>query len=513
MADPQELFSQEENTTMADLEIKGLSKQFGGIKALSDVNFSANSGEVHALLGENGAGKSTLIKCLGACQSYDTGEIFLEGKKMTAVHPKEAMDAGIGIVFQQLSLIPNISVAENLFLGINVKNRFSISRKKIINEKTKQILKEFEIEDIHPETKVGELTLSEKQMIEIVKVVSRNTKVVVLDEATSALTTNRVEWLLKLVRKLKEEKRIIIFISHRMGEIREFCSVVTVFRNGENVGTYDLDKVENDELITTMLGRKVTGYYPEKVNTKQNRVALEVKNLSFENYLENINFQLSYGEVVGIGGLAGQGQNSLLLALSGCVKAQKGEILLDGKPVKLGNPKQAMDHGIVLVPEERATEGLVLELSIADNLLLPCLSKITRAGFIDRQKEKKLLDHAVESLSIKVGDIQNPVKSLSGGNQQKVVLAKLMMLEPKVLLLYDFTRGVDVGTKNVMFELVRDLAAQGNCILFYSTDIEELVNVCDRVLVMDGGKIRASIAWEKLTQENILRSSVGENVQ
>ena len=247
MADPQELFSQEENTTMADLEIKGLSKQFGGIKALSDVNFSANSGEVHALLGENGAGKSTLIKCLGACQSYDTGEIFLEGKKMTAVHPKEAMDAGIGIVFQELSLIPNISVAENLFLGIDVKNRFSISRKKIINEKTKQILKEFEIEDIHPETKVGELTLSEKQMIEIVKVVSRNTKVVVLDEATSALTTNRVEWLLKLVRKLKEEKRIIIFISHRMGEIREFCSVVTVFRNGENVGTYDLDKVENDE--------------------------------------------------------------------------------------------------------------------------------------------------------------------------------------------------------------------------------------------------------------------------
>ena len=202
-----------------------------------------------------------------------------------------------------------------------------------------------------------------------------------------------------------------------------------------------------------------------------------------------------------------------MLALSGCVKAQKGEILLDGKPVKLGNPKQAMDHGIILVPEERATEGLVLELSIADNLLLPCLSKITRAGFIDRQKEKKLLDYAVESLSIKVGDIQNPVKSLSGGNQQKVVLAKLMMLEPKVLLLYDFTRGVDVGTKNVMFELVRDLAAQGNCILFYSTDIEELVNVCDRVLVMDGGKIRASIAWEKLTQENILRSSVGENVQ
>ena len=498
---------------MADLEIKGLSKSFGGIKALSNVDFEANGGEVHALLGENGAGKSTLIKCLGACQGYDTGEIYLMGTKMTAGHPKEAMDAGIGIVFQELSLVPNISVADNIFLGMNMKNKLSITRKKIIMEKTRAILKEYDIDDIAPESKVGELTLSEKQMIEIVKVVCRNTKVVVFDEATSALTANRVEWLYKLVKRLKEEKRIIIFISHRMGEIRDFCDVVTVFRNGENAGTFNLDEVDNDTLITTMLGRKVAGYYPEKIDTKRDEVAIEVKNLSFENYLEDINFHLNYGEVVGIGGLAGQGQNSLMLALSGCVNAQKGEILIDGKPVHFSNPDQAMKQGIVLVPEERATEGLVLELSIADNLLLPCISKITKMGLIDSKKEKELLDHAVDSLSIKVGDIQNPVRSLSGGNQQKVVLAKLMMLEPKVLLLYDFTRGVDVGTKNVMFTLVRNLAAEGNSILFYSTDIEELVNVCDRVLVMDGGRIKANISDESLTIENILRASVGEQIQ
>lgn len=498
---------------MADLEIKNLSKSFGGIKALTNVDFSAEGGQVHALLGENGAGKSTLIKCLGACQGYDSGEIFLEGERIVANHPKEAMHAGIGIVFQELSLIPNISVADNIFLGMKMGNKLSITRKQVIVEKTKKIFEEFDIHDIDPESKVGNLTLSEKQIIEIVKVISRKTKVVVFDEATSALTANRVEWLLKLVKKLKDEKRIVIFISHRMGEIREFCDVVTVFRNGKNVGTFDLNKVDNETLITTMLGRKVTGYYPEKINTRRDKIAIEVEGLSFENYLDNVSFKLSYGEVVGVGGLAGQGQNSLLLALAGCVKAQKGVIKLDGKTVKFSNPKEAMDCGIVLVPEERATEGLVLELPIADNLLIPCLSKITRFGFIDRKKENKLLTHAVDSLSIKIGNIHNPVKSLSGGNQQKVVLAKLMMLEPKVLLLYDFTRGVDVGTKNVMFRLIRDLAAAGNCILFYSTDIEELVNVCDRVLVMDGGKIKADIMDGKLTQENTLRASVGEQIQ
>ena len=497
---------------MADLEIKGLSKSFGGIQALTNVDFQADGGKVHALLGENGAGKSTLIKCLGACQGYDTVEIYLEGKKMTAAHPKEAMDAGIGIVFQELSLIPGISVADNLFLGVNLHNRFSVARKKIVREKTKKILLEYGIEDIDPDAQVESLTLSEKQMVEIVKVVSRKTKVVVFDEATSALTANRVEWLLRLVKRLRDEKRIVIFISHRMGEIREFCDVVTVFRNGVNVGTFNLDEVDNDQLVTLMLGRKVTGYYPEKIDSTLDKVALEAKDLYFEHHLNHVNLKLNYGEVVGLGGLAGQGQNSLLMVLAGCVKAQKGEILLDGKKANFPNPGKAMEAGVVLLPEERATEGLVLELSIADNLILPSIGQITTCGLINKKKEKKALDSAVEGLSIKVGNIENPVRSLSGGNQQKVVLAKLLMLEPKVLLLYDSTRGVDVGTKNTMFQLVRELAAKGNSILFYSTDIEELVNVCDRVLVMDNGTIKADIGSDKLTQENILRASVGEQV-
>ncbi|MCI8464570.1 MAG: sugar ABC transporter ATP-binding protein [Lachnospiraceae bacterium] len=497
---------------MADLEIKGLSKAFGGVKALQNVNFQAAKGEVHALLGENGAGKSTLIKCLGACQSYDSGEIYLNGKKLVVSHPRQAMEAGIGIIFQELSLIPNLSVADNLFLGMKLGNKTSVTRKKIACQKARQIFEEFQVEGIEPEQKVESLSLSEKQTIEIVKVLSRNTEVIVFDEATSALTANRVEWLFGLVERLREQKKIIIFISHRMGEIRRFCNVVTVFRNGQNVGTKPLEEVENDELVQMMLGRKIAGYYPEKVNTCREEIALETKDLFFEHYLDQINIKLKFGEVVGIGGLAGQGQNALLLALSGAVRVQKGEIFLGGKPVSMKNPKQAMAQGVSLVPEERATEGLVLELSIADNLLLPVVSHITRWGLINRKKEQELLEHAVDSLSIKVGDIENPVNSLSGGNQQKVVLAKLMMTHPKVLLLYDFTRGVDVGTKNTMFTLLRKLAADGNCILFYSTDMEELVNVCDRVLVMDQGAVKADLSGELLTEENILKASIGDGV-
>jgi len=497
---------------MSYLEIKSLSKSFGGVKALQDVDFGADKGEIHALLGENGAGKSTLIKCMGACQSYDSGEIFLGGQKLTATHPKQAMAAGIGIVFQELSLIPNLSVADNLFLGINLGNKTSVTRKKIACKKAKAIFEKFKVEGVDPERNVETLSLSEKQTIEIVKVLSRNTEVIVFDEATSALTETRVEWLYKLVKQLQQENKIIIFISHRMGEIRRFCNVVTVFRNGQNVGTNRLDKIENDELVQMMLGRKMTGFYPEKVNTCREQIVLETKDLYFEHYLDHINISLKLGEVVGIGGLAGQGQNALLLALSGAVKAQKGEIFLSGKEMKLKNPRKAMDAGISLVPEERAAEGLILELSIADNLLLPVISKITKVGMINKKKEKELLAHAVESLSIKVGNIANPVNSLSGGNQQKVVLAKLMMTNPKVLLLYDFTRGVDVGTKNTMFTLLRQLAADGNCILFYSTDMEELVNVCDRVLVMDSGSIKADLSEDKLTEENILRASIGDGV-
>lgn len=293
-----------------------------------------------------------------------TREKYIWREKITATLPKEAFKEGIGIVFQELSLVPSLSVADNLFLEVPVENKLSVQRHKIIRNKTKEILKKYDVEEIDPDTLVEELTLSEKQIIEIVKVVSRETKVVVFDEATSALTDNRVKWLYKLVKKLKEEQRIVVFISHRMGEIREFCDVVTVFRNGKDVGRFDLSEIDNSKLVDLMLGRKVNGYYPDKKNAVMDKVALEAKNLSFENFLRDVSFTLNYGEVVGLGGLAGQGQNSLMMMLAGCVKPQKGQLILDGREVTFSNPGAAMKQGVVLLPEERATEGLVLEMSM-----------------------------------------------------------------------------------------------------------------------------------------------------
>ena len=498
--------NQEKRLNDMSIKINDLTVTFKNkVTAINHADLEIPNG-VFGLLGENGAGKSTLIKCLGACQSYDSGAIYLEKKKMTAVHPKQAIEAGIGIVFQELSLIPNLSVADNLFLGMNLGNKLSVTRRKTACSKARQIFKEFEVEGIEPETKVEALSLSEKQTLEIVKVLSRDTQVVVFDEATSALSSDRVEWLYHLVKRLQEKKKIIIFISHRMGEIRRFCNIVTVFRNGENVGTHRLDEVDNDRLVHMMLGRKMSGYYPEKISTVRDVVVLETKGLHFEHYLEHVDLTLRMGEVVGIGGLAGQGQNALLLALSGAVQAQKGKIVLGGKETRLKTPGKAMAEGISLVPEERATEGLILDLSIADNLLLPVVSKITRLGLISRKKEKQLLTQAVESLAIKAGDIENPVNSLSGGNQQKVILGRWMEKQVKLFILDEPTRGIDVRAKGEIYKLIRDMADSGITVIVISSEIEELLTLADRIMIMNGGKVKGFVVPnEDMEREDILK--------
>ncbi len=498
---------------MADLVLSNICKSFEGIKALDNVTFEANQGEVHALLGENGAGKSTVIKCLGGCISIDSGEMTLHGKKLNISNPKDAMEAGVGIVFQELSLIPTLNVADNIYLGIKVNNKISLTRRKTIYKMTQELFKKYDIEDIKPDAKVDTLSLSHRQIVEIAKVLSRDPKVVVFDEATSALTQNRVQWLLKIARKLAQDGKTVIFISHRMAEIKDLCDVVTVFRNGQNVGTRKIGEVTSDELVTMMLGRKVTGYYPEKISYKQDKTMLETKKLSLKNRsIHDIDLNLKYGEVVGVGGLAGQGQSSLFLSLYGVLHAD-GEQYIEGKKVKLRSPEQSLKHGVALVPEDRSTQGLVLPLSIKNNILMSVISRLTRFGIIQKKATDMLVENSVHTLDIKAGDLDVPVMSLSGGNQQKVVLSKLLLTEPKVMLLYDTTRGVDIGTKKEMFVLVRKLAAKGNTILFYSTDMEELVNVCDRALVMYEGGIVADLENEFLTQENILRASIGEKVK
>ncbi len=494
---------------MADLEFDHISKSFDGVYALKDVSFSCNKGEVHALLGENGAGKSTLLKVLSGAHQADSGEIRLFGETVTIHNPRDAMAYGIGTVYQELSIVPDLTVGENIFVGRLPKNRLGKINHKKLTQMTLDLFHQYDVDDIDPNAKAGPLSLSKRQMIEILRVLSKNPKVVVLDEATSALTQNRVQWLLSLARKLANEGKIIIFISHRMAEIKDGCDNVTILRNGSTVGSLSLQNVDMDEVISMMLGRKMSGYYPEKVSTVQDDVALEVSDLRWGHSLNGVNFQLHKGEVLGIGGLAGQGEAELLLALYGILDA-RGTVRLNGKPVKINSPKDSLRNGISLVPEDRGTQGLLLSFPIGFNISLPCLDRLRHGLFIDRAGEKQIIDRYMGELKIKADSPAVLVANLSGGNQQKVVLAKILAMEPSLLLMHDITRGVDIGTKKEMFALVRELAAKGNSILYYSTDGEELVNVCDRVMVMYDGKVDAVLEKDDLTRRNIVSASIGE---
>lgn len=494
---------------MADLEFSNISKSFNGVYALENASFKCNRGEVHALLGENGAGKSTLLKVLSGAHEADSGEIRIFGKVVNIKKPSDAMAFGIGTVYQELSIIPHLTVSENIFVGRIPKNKLGHFKKAELHKMTTDLFNRYEVKGIEPDAKAGSLSLSKRQMIEILRVLSKEPEIVILDEATSALTENRVQWLLGLARKLADQGKIIIFISHRMSEIMHGCDSVTILRNGSTVGELRIEEVNVDEVISMMLGRKIEGYFPEKIDHVQESVALEVKNLRCGHELNGADFKLHKGEVLGVGGLAGQGQAELLLSLFGVIKP-KGEIWFDGKLHKAGSPKASLRRGIALVPEERGDQGLHLEFSIGYNITLPSLWKLRSGLFINRKKEMAVIEEYMNVLSVKAENCEMAVQNLSGGNQQKIVLAKILATEPSLLLMHDITRGVDVGTKKEMFNLVRELAAKGNAILYFSTDVEELVNVCDRTLVMYDGKVGATLAGEDFTKENIIGAAIGE---
>lgn len=495
---------------MADLEFNNITKSFNGVTVLKNVTLRCNRGEVHALLGENGAGKSTLLKVLSGAHLPDSGEIRIFGEKAEIKNPTDALRYGIGTVYQELSTIPDLTVSENIFIGRIPKNHLGAFDKKRLWEDTKKLLAAYEVEDIDPNAKAGSLSLSQKQMVEILKTLSKEPEVVILDEATSALTENRVQWLLKLARRLADKGKIVLFISHRMSEIQNGCDNITILRNGENAGEVSVSEVQMDDVISKMLGRKISGYFPEIENCTGREKMLEVRDLCYTHVLNGADLDLYQGEVLGIGGLAGQGQAELLLALFGVVRSS-GEIIFKGEHVKLRSPKECLKKGIALVPEERATQGLVLSFPIRYNISLPMLHKISNPLWVSRKKELAIVDQYMEALQVKAQSREMAAMNLSGGNQQKVVMAKILATEPELLLMHDITRGVDVGTKKEMFSLVRDFAKQGHGVIFFSTDVEELVKVCDRVLVMYDGKVGANLSGEALTKENIIGASIGTN--
>ncbi len=496
---------------MPDLLMEDITKSYGEVKALIGADFAANRGEIHALLGENGAGKSTLVRILSRVVRQDRGSITLDGVPVHTKSPRGAIRAGIGTVFQELSLVPVFTVAENVFFGRGAMNAFGTMPGKVLNRKTAALLESYQVSGIDPKTEVSKLTVSEQQVVEIVKVLAREPQVLVLDEPTAGLAEDRVEWLLRLMRQLATQKKIVIFISHRMNEVKNVADKVTVFRNGTHVGVRAMGETSSDELVSLMLGREVTNYFPKKESHIGDEVILETRGLSIEGKMADVGLKLHRGEVLGVGGLVGQGQTPLFLSLFGIMKA-RGDIVVNGAKVEIKNPRGSIASGIALIPEDKGNQGLVMSMAIRENITLPILRSLEVNGLVSMRKERKVAADLMQVLKIKAESMESRVGTLSGGNQQKVVIAKLLSAHPSIFLMFDPTRGVDVGTKTEIFHLMRDLARDGNGILFYSTTTDELVHVCDRVLVMYDGKIREELGGERLTKENIIRASLGEAV-
>ena len=491
------------------LEAIGISKRYGGIHALNKMHFAANGGEVHAILGENGAGKSTFIQILCGAVAADEGELKLDGTAYHARGPREARRTGISPVFQELSLISDLTVAENVFFGEEQLSPFGTISQRDLNEKTRALFAELGLEPIRPDVPVRTLSIGDRQIIEIVKGLANDPKILILDEATSALLPREVDWLLNKARERAAAGKLVLYISHRMDEVRRVADRVTVLRNGETVGTEATARLTDDDIVSMMLGRKLERLFPERRRTATDKLALKVTGLKVGHQLRGVSFDLREGEVLGVAGLQGHGQRELFMALFGAERSE-GQVEVWGRKVTIRSPGHALSNeiGMALLPEDRRNQGLLLGKSIRENIVLSAFKHVVKFGLVDTRAERALADSAAAQLRIKADSIEQAAGTLSGGNQQKVVLAKLLATEAKILLFFDPTRGVDVGTKAEIFSLMRDLAARGFAILFFSTDLAELANVADRTLVMSYGRIAAVLEGEAMTEDVILSATL-----
>jgi ribose transport system ATP-binding protein len=489
--------------------LSGVSKHFQGIRALEDVDFACRRGSIHAVLGENGAGKSTLIKIISGVLRPDSGEMRLAGRPVAFANPAEATAAGIVCIFQELSLIPDLTVADNISLAAPPKRLGLIDRRAQL-DRAEALLARVRCEDLDPRELVRHLSLSRRQMVEIAKAIGRDPTVLILDEATSALTSKDVETVYALLAELKDQGVASIFISHRMHEVEALCDTLSVFRNGRHIETFAKGARAPDEIVRLMIGRDVEAQFPAKPERPRPAPLLSVRGLRWEGRLKGVDLAVGRGEIVGLGGLDGQGQKELLLALFGVLRGVEGEVAV-GEAAGLPASPAAAKSGkarVALVPEDRKTEGLMLARPIVDNLLAASWGEVSRGPLIDESLARKAVDDAVARLRIRIGRPEDAVGTLSGGNQQKVVIAKWLMVRPDLILLNDPTRGIDVGTKQEIYRLLRELADQGRALLLYSTDYAELIGCCDRVSVMYDGAIVRELEGAAITEEAIVAASL-----
>ncbi|KJS18096.1 MAG: sugar ABC transporter ATP-binding protein [Hoeflea sp. BRH_c9] len=491
------------------VQLSGVSKHFSGTRALEGVDFACFGGAIHGILGENGAGKSTLIKIISGVLQPDSGEMRVNDAPVSFSNPTQAVASGIVCIFQELSLVPDLSVADNISLS-SPPRRFGLIDPRAQRRRAEKLLARIKCEDIDPNALVRELSLSRRQMVEIAKALGKDPKVLILDEATSALTSRDVETVYELLADLKAQNVASLFISHRMHEIEQLCDTLSVFRNGQHIQTFPKGTHSDGEIVRLMIGREVDAQYPPRPAPAPRPEHLRIEDLAWENQLNGINLSIGKGEIVGLGGLDGQGQKELLLGLFGVLRGMSGRVSIAGKPCRPKSPAEAKQGAlrIALVPEDRKTEGLMLAMSIADNLMAASYDRVSDGPFINAAKAKRAVEDGIAKLRIKLGSPEDPVATLSGGNQQKVVIAKWLMTDPDVILLNDPTRGIDVGTKQEIYRLMRDLADQGKTILLYSSDYAELIGCCDRVMVMYDGEIVASLSGDAITEEAIVAASL-----
>ncbi|MEK4711757.1 MULTISPECIES: sugar ABC transporter ATP-binding protein [unclassified Sporosarcina] len=490
------------------IEMTGISKSFDGNSVLTNVEFSVKKGEIHALMGENGAGKSTLMKILTGIYARDTGEVKVRGKLVDFKNPKEAEHAGIAVIHQELNILPDLTVAENLFLG-NEKTfgKSGILKTKEMNKKAKVILGELGL-DVDVKTVARELSVGKQQIIEIAKAMSSNAEVIVMDEPTAALTEREIVSLFETIRALQSNGVSFVYISHRMEEIFALCDRITILRDGNYVGVKEIKETSFDEIVQMMVGRELGERFPER-NATIGDVKLTASGLTRNGHFEDISFELRKGEVLGIAGLMGAGRTEVAQSLFGYKKLQKGTISLNGKPVKISSPLQAKKLGFGYVTEDRKSEGLIVDFSVKDNLSLTNFNKVSSNGIIKANEEKVLYETMVKRLGVRTSGPNQAAKSLSGGNQQKVVIAKWLGIEPNVLILDEPTRGVDVGAKKEIYSIINELAEKGVAILMISSELPEIIGMADRVLVMHEGTLTAELQKAEMTQERIMHYATG----
>ena len=494
------------------LEMKNIYKEFPGVVALNKVNFKVKRGTIHALVGENGAGKSTLMKILAGLYTADKGEIFFKGEKVNIKDSRTALKLGISMIHQELNPVPNMTVAENIFLGREPETKF----KGFVNfnelyRNTKSILKEEKV-NFNPKTKLSNLSVSSIQILEIIRAITYDSSLIIMDEPTSALTESEVENLYKKVKKLKNEGVTIIFITHKLDEIFKIVDEVTILRDGKFIETNSIGKLNMRKIISMMVGRKLDTLFP-RIEKSIGDPILEVKGLKTKGVFNNINFKVRKGEILGISGLMGSGRTELARAIFGLDPIDKGEIVIDGRVLKINTPRDAIREGIVMVTEDRKNFGVVLCRSILENISLPNIDQLSGKIFLNKKKEYKEVNNISKSFSIKAPNLYTALDSLSGGNQQKVVVAKWILSNPRILILDEPTRGIDVGAKYEIHKIIGELAKKGLAIIMISSELPEILGMSDRILVMHRGEIRGELLRKEANQEKIMAFATGGNIE